>query len=65
MFQTFEKKNKKSALNNFTKDMNELEQDDFLMPEDDVFDENPSINQFGTDTGGYTNMLDKWLNNMQ
>ena len=52
---------------NFSKNINELEQEDFLLPEEenDEFMEDPSINQFGTDNGGgYTNMLDKWMNNL-
>jgi hypothetical protein len=52
---------------NFNKNINELNQDDFLMPEDEdeEFEESPSINQIGTDNGGgYTNMLDKWMTNL-
>ena len=63
---------------NISKQVNEFELQDFLEEEDaheeqgnksyDCWDEDenlPSINQFGTETGGYTNMLDKWLSNMK
>ncbi|CDW89519.1 UNKNOWN [Stylonychia lemnae] len=82
MFQTFEKKNqnamkskglnehkmKNNKVGNIGK--NDLDQNDFE-DELNIYDEDESINQFGTDNGGtattgggFTNMLDKWMNQM-